>query len=190
MPRLKNANHEKVARIYAEESLQSGGKVVKTNVYQRVYKGSSYDSARTSAPQLFAKPAVQARIQEIISKRNSEDDISEDLALLRRATKDHVTNTGAIIEVRDNTTRLGAVQTVLKVMGAFQPEAIPQDNRQVIFNLNGQDSNQSSNTSPQSSNGSASSNNDGALGFLGSLSNIVEKLGDLNRQLGIDGSSV
>lgn len=159
MPRLKNPNHEKLAQTFAKESLQATGKVIKTRVYQKVYKDASYDSARAEGPRLLATPAIQARIQEIIASKNHPEDIAEDLSNLRKATKEHVTPTGQIIEVKDNSTRLGAVQTCLKVMGGFSDQP-PQDNRQIIFNLKAEE------------------------GFLQALSQTIEKLGVLNEKLG------
>lgn len=159
MPPLKNPNHEKLARAYAHESMTNSGKVVKTKVYQKVYKESTYNSARASASQMLSRPIIQARIQEIIGKNNTPDQISENLADLRVATRQVFDPEGNLVEVKDNNTRLGAVQTCLKVMGAFQEQPV-QDNRQITFNI-GQDT-----------------------AFFDRLSNTIEKLSGLNERLG------
>lgn len=138
MPPLKNPNHEKLARAYAKEALQNGGKVVKTRVYQKVYKEASYDSARSTASQALARPLIKERIQEIIARHNPADDVARDLADLRHARKEVFDPKGAIVEVVDNPTRLGAVQTCLKVAEAFQSDrGALQDNRTVNFNILG-----------------------------------------------------
>lgn len=136
MPRLKNPNHEKMAREYARQALKNEGRVVKADVYQTVYREASYNTARTEAPQLLAKPNVQARIQEIISLKNPAEEISIDLMNLRKANKEIVDKEGNIHEVKDNATRLGAVNTCVKVLGGFGNDGSTIDARSVHFNMN------------------------------------------------------
>lgn len=159
MPRLKNPNREKFAQVYAKELINndSNGKVSATKVYAKVYK-APLNSAASSGSNMLKNPNVQTRIQEIIAAKNSAEDISEDLAKLRKANKEVFDPLGRVVEVVDNATRLGAVQTCLKVANAFSDQPV-QDNRQVNFNLKVE------------------------TGFLEGLSQTIEKLAGLNEIL-------
>lgn len=165
MPRLKNANHEKLARLYAKEAIETGGKVVKTKIYRKVYKEANYNSARSIASTVLAKPDIQLRISEIIAQKNSPEDLSADLANLRQANKQVFDPEGNLVEIRDNQTRISAVQTAIKVIGGLnEPHT---ENKTINFNLMTQ--------------GNGSSSN----GILDSLLNAVNKLSGLNDKLGI-----
>jgi len=117
MPRLKNGNHEKLARVIAKELISNEGQVNQTLAYQKVYQHASYNSARATAPVVLAIPCVKERIQDLVLAHNPPEEISKDLANLRRADKEILNSDGEIIEVRDNPTRLGAVALCLKVSG-------------------------------------------------------------------------
>lgn len=119
MPRLKNPNHEKFAQVAVKELINNEGKFIATKAYKTVYKDAQPNSAATAGPRLLQNVEVQSRIQEIVLSKNSPDEISADLAVLRRANKEIFDPKGNIVEVIDNSTRLGAVNTVLKVIGAF-----------------------------------------------------------------------
>lgn len=180
MPRLRNPNHEKLAKEYVKEAIANNGKVIKTQVYHAVYKNATRESARSTAPGALANPLVKARIDELIAFRNPPEAISADLAELRQATKDHVTATGQIIEIRDNTTRLGAIQTVLKVTGAYNDQPVV-DQRSVTFNIEG--SQNSPDVSNTASGDKVNSLNGEKGGVFNSLSHIIEKLGALTDRL-------
>lgn len=172
MPRLHNANHEKMAQAYAKEAIKSEGKVNNTKIYQKVYKGVTPLTARSEASVVLARPSVAQRINEIIALKNRPEEISEDLANLRQANKEVFAPNGQIVEVRDNATRLGAVQTCLRVAGAFGQD-VQQDNRQITFNLG----------SPNNIDNKGSNDN---LGGLGLLTQAVDKLASLTNKLRLD----
>lgn len=64
MPALDNDRHERFAIEYA--ACLNG-----TQAYMRVYRSSSYDSARSSAADLLAKPSISLRVSEL-KKENTE----------------------------------------------------------------------------------------------------------------------
>lgn len=163
MPRLKNPNHEKLAREYVRE-LNDKGKVVNGPLYSKVYRNASLKSATAQGSMLLRKPDIKQRIQEIIDIHNSDHDLSLDLKELRQATKQVFDPEGNLIEIKDNTTRLGAVQTVLKTKQAFN-DSPSQDNRSITFNIGNKDNAEISNR------------------YLDSLSNAVNRLIDLNSKL-------
>lgn len=160
MPRLKNPKHEKLAQTYVKE-VTKDPQVTQAEVYQRVYRNVLPKSASSQGSITLNKPNIQLRIQEIIAQRNTPEDISSDLAALRYANKQVFDPEGNIIEIRDNQTRLGAVQTVLKTMNAFTEEK--QDNRTI---------NQFTITQN--------------VGFLDGLSRAIDKLAGLNEKLSIE----
>lgn len=53
-----------------------------TQAYMRVFKGSSYDAARSSASTLLAKPNIFARVEQLRVERNKRLEISSDRVLL------------------------------------------------------------------------------------------------------------
>lgn len=164
MPRLKNPKHEKLAQVYVKEVLKDP-QITKGEIYHKVYRNVKESSANSQGSLVLKKPEIQLRIQEIIASKNTPEDISADIAELRKATKQVFDPEGNIVEIRDNQTRLGAVQTVLKTMNAFQDQTI-NDNRTVNFNLN--------------------TNSSESNGFLSSLSNAMDKLAGLNDKLAIE----
>lgn len=180
MPRLQNANHEKLAKEYVKEAIANNGNVVKTDVYQKVYKNATRDSARSTAGQILAKPDVKARIDELIAHRNPPEQIGMDLEALRHATKTVFAPDGSMVDIKDNPTRLGAVQTVIKVLGGYNDQPVV-DQRSVTFNIEG--SQNSPDVSNTASGDKVNSLNGEKGGVFNSLSHIIEKLGALTDRL-------
>lgn|SRR3990167_3335555 len=120
MPALENIKDEALAQAYINHPTS---KFNKTRAYLEVNPESKYDSARTTAPVVFAKPSIKSRLLELLEedKRTSDKGCQEKLGDLMETAKDGV--------------QLGAVQTVLKLKGHLSdgPLSLSQNN---IANVN------------------------------------------------------
>jgi hypothetical protein len=128
LPRLKNPNHEKFAQAVSKKIANPEERFIAVQEYKKVYPNSSYSAAKSSATHLLSNPNLQSRIKEIILSKNSPKEISEDLAELRKANKEIVTKDGSLVEVRDNTTRLGAINTILRAVDVFGGDSTINNN--------------------------------------------------------------
>ena len=131
MPRLKNPNHEKFSREYAKALSEPNGKVVASKIYKQGYAVQDH-TARSNAPELLAKTAIQSRIQDIIQELNPPKAISEDLARLRKLQVPIVSNGKILGEKDDGATQLGAINACLKAYGLGNQDI---DARSLTFNL-------------------------------------------------------
>lgn len=134
MPRLQHASHEAFAKEYASE-LSNGKPAIGRKIYKKVFANTSNVSADASASRLLSSVKVQDRIQEIIGLKNPPEKISDKLAELIDAKKQSVGQDGQIIELKDNSTQLGAINTWCKIMGVNGQEGSVTDARSVHFNI-------------------------------------------------------
>jgi hypothetical protein len=113
---LKNPRHEAVAQLKAKAYLDPVNALSDYKIVQEVY-GYSPKVAGSSAHAIMENSGIPERVQDIVAAHNPPEEISRDIAALRRAKKDHVTSRGKVIEIRDNATRLGAVTLCAKALG-------------------------------------------------------------------------
>jgi len=111
LARLKNRRHEK----YAQEVALSGNK---KQSYSSVYPLAGKSSLEVAPYRLFNRKDIQDRINEILNNREESrlESVIEQVTGDLQAKKEVIYNSkGDIKEVRDNPTRQGAQEKLLKL---------------------------------------------------------------------------
>lgn len=103
MPPLKNIKHERLAHAILTAPSN-------TKAYLQVYQNSSEAAARSSVPEILAKPCVRNRIQELLEQKNCG------LPRITERFSDFLNDT------EDKALSWDAVKTGLKIFGAFDNE--------------------------------------------------------------------
>ena len=134
-----NSNQRKFLRRVKNSIVSDSHKVNATEEYQAVYECNSRPAAQVNASQILNNPIAQSYLATILLRDCTPEDLSSKLVGLTEAEKDHVLPTGSIIAIRDNNTRLSAIQTILKVTGALRDGDTNIDARSINFNITGED---------------------------------------------------
>ena len=139
MPLLDNPNHERLANNLAK--VYTGEIKTKTDAYKLTYPNSSHTNARTRAWELTStRQDIKARVAELlaVNKLTKLESVVNNVGELTQANKVLPTKLG-LIDTPDNSTRMEANKTLLKLHGALDSVQSTQDNRSVTINVTPQD---------------------------------------------------
>lgn len=99
-----------------------------TQAYKTIAPNTTYKTMTVEGSNLLGRPSIESRISYLLNQQRStslEGLTQDSLPELIKATKEILTKDGKI-EVKDNVTRLNAVNTALKLHGVLDRNTSPQ----------------------------------------------------------------
>jgi hypothetical protein len=118
--------------------------LVKTNdpvkAYKKTHPGCTTKSAKSATKLYYKNPEVQSDIRELLNKNGiTLSALNRHLKeILDDPKKEVLSKDGAIVKLKDNTTKLSALALGYKLHGVGEKNSVTvQDNRSITFNASG-----------------------------------------------------